>query len=375
MVLLKQPSIRKLEKVILNNDLHNKTILHFTGGMYGIGCTVSSLDAIERIHKLKGRDDNKGLIVLVPHLDWFNHEEVQVPERIMPLLEQYWPGNLTVIFKCGDPRFSHLAVDGKVAFRVPGDDLLRLVIKMLDEPLISTSVNRASLPPENDFKRLTGMYANWFDYGFVPAGVSVDYDTQPSTIVEYVSSRESKNQSGLDELVCLREGSIPFHGVKKSFMKPTILFVCTANICRSPMAEKLFNHYAHQGDLPYAGDSCGLFPGGESISAGSLQLLLEHGILEAKDHFSKQFTPDMISGSRLVLTMEERQRDFLRKNDPNNANKILTLNEYLGEPGDIADPYGSDIDNYRKTFEVIDSRIKSLIARLRGQARPSGPAG
>lgn len=339
--------------------------------MYGIGCTVSSLEAIGRILKLKGHSDVKGLIVLIPHLDWFVHEDIAVPERIQPLLEQYWPGNLTVIFKCDDARFKHLAVDGKVAFRVPSDAMLRLVIEILGEPIVSTSVNIASLPPENDLSRLTGMYANWFDYGFVPGKVSVAYDAQPSTIVEYITSRESKNQSGLDELKCLREGSIPFYGVKKSFEVPTILFVCTANICRSPMAEKLFNHYARQADLHYAGDSCGLFPGGQPISAGSLQLLLEHGILEARDHYSKQVTPEMISGSRLVLTMEERQRDFLRKDAPNSIQKILTLNEYLGEPGDIADPYGSDINNYSKTFEIIDDRVKRLIDRLRTQISPS----
>ncbi len=371
MVLLKQPSVRKLEKVILGGDFKNKTILHFTGGMYGIGCTVSSLEAIERILKLKGRDAVKGLIVLIPHLDWFAYEGIAVPERIVPLLEQYWPGNLTVVFKCDDARFQHLAVDGKVAFRVPDDALLRILIEMLGEPLISTSVNHASLPPENDLKRLTGMYANWFDYGFVPAKVSVDYDAQPSTIVEYVASRESQNQSGLDELRCLREGSIPFHGIKRSFTIPTILFVCTANICRSPMAEKLFNHYIREAGINYIGDSCGLFPGGEPISAGSLQLLLEKGILEAQEHYSKQFTPDMISGSRLVLTMEERQRDFLRGNAPNSSAKILTLNEYLGEPGDIGDPYGSDIDNYRKTYEIIDDRVKRLISKLRTQANPA----
>lgn len=176
----------------------------------------------------------------------------------------------------------------------------------------------------------------------------------------------------MDELRCLREGSIPFYGIKKSFNIPTILFVCTANICRSPIAEKLFNHYAHQENLHYAGDSCGLFPGGEPISAGSLQLLLEQGILEANDHYSKQFTPDMISGSRLVLTMEERQRDFLRSKESTLSHKILTLNEYLGEKGDIGDPYGSDIDNYRKTFEIIDDRIKRLIDVLKTEARPAG---
>lgn len=372
MLLLKQPSVKKLEKLILKGDFENKTILHFTGGMYGIGCKVSSREAIARILRLKGRADGKGLIVLIPHLDWFEFEGVPLPGKIRPLLEQYWPGNLSVVFSCADPRFQHVAVEGKVAFRVPDDPLLRLVIELLDEPIVSTSVNIANLPPENDLKRLTGMYANWFDYGFVPSRISVEYDAQPSTVVEYVASRERQNQSGLDELRCLREGSIPFHGVKKSFELPTILFVCTANICRSPIAEKLFNHYLRETDLPYTGDSCGLLPGGQPISAGSLQLLLERGILEAKDHFSKQFTPDMISGSRLVLTMEERQRDFLRGNEPNSSAKILTLNEFLGEPGDISDPFGSDIDNYRKIYEIIDDRVKRLIAKLRTQTRPTG---
>lgn len=372
MVLLKQPSVRRLVKFIRSRDLKDKTILHFTGGMYGIGCTVSSLEAIDRILNLKGRTDLKGFIVLVPHLDWFAEEGVAIPDRILPLLEQYWPGNLTVVFKCDDERFKHLAVDGKVAFRVPDDALLRLLIELLEEPIISTSINIASLPPENDFKRLTGMFENWFDIGIVPAPVNVEYDAQPSTVVEYVTSRESKNQSGLDELRCLREGSIPFYGVRNSFLVPTILFVCTANICRSPMAEKLFNHYVKEAGLNYIGDSCGLLPGGQPISAGSLQLLLGKGILEAQEHFSKQFTPDMISGSRLVLTMEERQRDFLRGNEPNSVAKILTLNEYLDEPGDIADPFGSGIDTYRKTFEIIDDRIQRLVSKLRTQANPSG---
>ncbi len=370
MVLLKQPSVRKLEKLILNGGLANKTILHFTGGMYGVGCTVSSLQAIERIQKLKGRSDAKGLIVLIPHLDWFAHEEIALPPRIRPLLEQYWPGNLSVVFSCDDPRFKYMAVDGKVAFRVPEDPLLRLVIELLNEPIISTSVNIASLPPENDLKRLTGMYANWFDYGIVPTRVNVPYDAQPSTIVEFVGGNEPKNQSGMDELKCLREGSIPFHGVKKSFEVPTIMFVCTANICRSPIAEKLFNFYVSDTRLNYRGDSCGLFPGGEPISAGSLQLLLEKGVLEAKDHFSKQVTPEMISGSRLLLTMEERQRDFLREKAPDSSQKILTLNEYLGEPGDIGDPYGSGIDQYRKTYELIDDRVRRLIHKFQTQARP-----
>lgn len=357
MKLLVQPSVRKIEKTILKNDFKDKTFLHYTGGMYGIGCTVSSQKAIERILRLKGRDSHQGLIVLIPHLDWFEEEEIHIPPRLLPLMEQYWPGNLSIAFKCDDPRFEHLAVDGKVAFRVPQDDMLRFIIELLDEPIISTSINIAKLPPENDFKKLTSIYESWFDYGFVPGKIQVDFDAQPSTLVEYVG--------GTEGLKCLREGSIAFYGVKNSFERPIITFVCMANICRSPMAEKLFNHLAAKEGLEFQGDSCGLLPGGEGISAGSLQLLLENGILEAKDHISKTCNPEIIQSSRLVLTMEARHRDFLRKNAPNMADKILTLNEYLGFDGDIEDPYGSAIENYRETFNIIQDRILRLVEELK----------
>ncbi|MBW6514126.1 MAG: Sua5/YciO/YrdC/YwlC family protein [Candidatus Syntrophosphaera sp.] len=372
MILLRQPSARKLEKLFRNEDFTDKTILHYTGGMFGIGCKASSRGAIDRIQKLKQRSGKEGLILLAPHIDWFAIQGIHVPDRLRPLLDQYWPGNLTVVFPCRDERFAHLAVQGKVAFRVPEDELLRVVIELLDDALVSTSVNLSTLPPENDLNRLTGFYKHWFDYGILPGAMRAGYDPQPSTVVEFVASHEETNHSGFDELKCLREGSIPFHGVKGSFEVPTIMFVCTANICRSPIADKLFNHYSVQAGLALAGDSCGLMSGGQSISAGSLQLLLEKGIEEARDHVSKQVTPEMISGSRLVLTMEARQRDFLREKEPTLQHKILTLNEYLGEPGDIEDPFGSDLNYYRKTYDIIDDRIQRLVKKL---AEPSGIKG
>jgi len=372
MILLKEPSIRKLKKLNRKEDFNEKTILHYTGGMFGIGCRVSSRDTINRILKLKQKDDNSGLIVLVPHIDWFEEQDIHIPDRLYPLLEQYWPGNLTAVFKCSDPRYAHVAVDGKVAFRVPDDELLRFLIEMLFEPIISTSINISTLPPENDLKRLTSQYESWFDYGIVPSSRHTAPEPQPSTVVEFISSREAKNTSGFDELKCLREGSLPFYEVKKSFAMPTILFVCTANICRSPIAEKLFNHYARQANLRYEADSCGLIEGGHQISAGSLQLLLEKGIMEAQEHVSKQVTPQMISSSRMIFTMEEKQRDFLREKEPGNEARILTLNEFVGEQGDIKDPFGTDVENYRTVFEQIDERIKALIKALKtGSTLPS----
>lgn len=351
------PSVRKLERFIAKEGLMGKTILHHTGSMFGIGCLVSDEVTIQRICRLKQREDSKGFIVLVPDVKWFEDMEIQIPERIIPLTKQYWPGNLTLVFECDHPKLAHLAVDGKVAFRVPNDQLLRLLIDLAHEPMVSTSINISLLPAEEDYHKIVRSYRSWFDVAIHPAVRSLPSNAQPSTIVEYIAG---ENQ-GPPELKCLREGSIPFYEIRNSFAAPQVTFVCTANICRSPMAEKLFDFMAQKRNLNIRADSCGLIEGGHMISTGSLQLLLNQGILEAQSHVSKQITPQIVSESWLMLTMEERQRDFIRSNEPHLKHKIFTLNEMVGEPGDIEDPYGSEFATYQKTFEIIEDRVTRLM--------------
>lgn len=362
------PSLRKLQKHLSKDDMSGKTILHYTGSMFGIGCKVSDAETIRRIVKLKQRDDNSGFIALVPDIRWFDDAEVHIPERLKPLLEQYWPGNLTAVFRCDHPMFDKLRVNGKVAFRVPNDDLLRVFIEMLDEPIVSTSVNISTLPAENDLGRLNSFYATWFDFAIYPSPRTISDEPKASTIIEYLSSNDPANPEGVARVKCLREGSIPFYGIKKSFEMPTVTFVCTANICRSPIAEKLFNKLARERRINVVADSCGLIEGGHMISANSMQLLMEQGIEEAQSHMSKQITPEIVSESWLLLTMEERQRDFIREKEPNSSHKVMTLNEIVGESGDIKDPYGSELDNYRKTFILIEERVNRLLDMIQNKA-------
>lgn len=361
------PSLRKLQKYLSKDDLTGKTILHYTGSMFGIGCRVSDTATVQRIVKLKQRDDKSGFIALVPDIRWFEDAGVHIPERLKPILDQYWPGNLTVVFACDHPIFKDVQVNGKVAFRVPQDNLIRLFIEMLDEPIVSTSVNISTLPAENDLSRLNSFYASWFDFAVYPSPRSLADEPKASTIIEYISSQEPSNHDRVNRIKCLREGSVPFYGIKKSFEMPTVTFVCTANICRSPIAEKLFNKLARERGVNVVADSCGLIEGGHMISANSMQLLMEQGIEEAQSHVSKQITPEIVSESWLLLTMEESQRDFIRKQEPNMTHKVMTLNEIVGETGDIEDPYRSELDNYRLTYSIIEDRLNRLLDMIKNK--------
>ena len=355
MIKLKNPSVRKLQSIVNKQNLEDSTILHYTGNMWGIGAMLSATKAIERINKLKQRG-KAGMIVLIPDRSWLFDQGIKVPERIEALMQQYFPGNLSISFKVDEPLFDAVSVNGKVAFRVPTDPLLRAFLSMKAEPMVSTSVNYSNLPPENDPVRIEKVFGSWFDLAIMPHSGALASNPGPSTLVEYCAREES----GAEELKCLREGSIPFYEIKRSFDLPLVMFVCTANICRSPIAEKLFAQMARAAGMRLTVDSSGLLEGGHMISLSSMQLLLEAGIPEASEHVSKRITPQMVANSWLVLTMEERQRDFLREQNPESARKILTLNEITGHEGDIEDPYGSDLEYYQKTYGIIEERLTIL---------------
>ena len=360
MLILKDPGLRKLEKFIAVNPLENATILHWTGSMWGIGCRLSASETIARIEALKQRPDKQGFIALIPDMNVLEQDKIPAPVR--PLMNQYWPGNLTLVFNYNDPQLAVIENGSKVALRVPSDPALRALISLLGEPLISTSVNVSGLMPENNYERIVRNYASWFDFALLPSSRELKRPSEPSTIVEYISSEESGSN---DKIKCLREGSIPFYEIKQAFQLPVVMFVCSANICRSPMAENLFRKMIRENNLALATDSCGLMPGGQMISLNALQLLLERGIIDAQQHISKQVTPQLISSSWLILTMEERQRDLLRNAYPNSARRIWTLNEVVNEQGDIDDPFGSNLESYKKTCEIIEDRLQRLTEKLK----------
>ncbi|MCK9556854.1 MAG: Sua5/YciO/YrdC/YwlC family protein [Candidatus Cloacimonetes bacterium] len=357
---VKNPSGKKLQKLLIKDPLPESSILHYTGSMWGIGARLSAHSTIERINRLKQRS-KAGMIALIPDISWFSHQNIPVPKRLFSLMQQYYPGNLSISFEMKDSRFDHIAVDNKVAFRVPTAPLLRYFIDLLGEPMVSTSVNLSNLPAENDLQRLETVFGSWFDFALIPHPKAIQDNPAESTLVEYIGS----NEIGKEDIKCLREGSVPFYEVKNSFSMPLVMFVCTANICRSPIAEKLFARMIKEHGMRLTTDSCGLLEGGHMISMSSMQLLIEQGILEAQEHVSKMISPQMVAASWIILTMEERQRDLIRQAHPEAAHKVLTLNEITGFEGDITDPYGSEIDFYRKTYQTIEERLKILVQRIK----------
>jgi len=138
-----------------------------------------------------------------------------------------------------------------------------------------------------------------------------------------------------------------------------IIFVCTGNTCRSPMAEGFMNKIVSDRLLDVLALSRGLMViPGSKVSPNSVDAMKEYNI-DISNHVPKGITQSEIQNADLILTMTSSHCDALKSAFSSYSSKIFSLGSYVGM-GDIPDPYGADIDEYKKCAAKIKDMIELL---------------
>ncbi|MDA3813240.1 MAG: Sua5/YciO/YrdC/YwlC family protein [Candidatus Cloacimonetes bacterium] len=347
---------RKGKKILKKQKINNDSVfLHHTGSMFGIGCSAFSKEAITKINSLKNRKDKSGYIVLIPDIEWLKRFNIQIKLGVHRILLQYWPGELSVVLEVTDPRLKHISQNSKVAFRIPTDELLRKYIIKLNQPILSTSVNMSGKEPVQSLDEILAEFENWFDFSILPEYIQ-SINNLPSTIIEFSN----------EKLNLIREESIPFSEIKLSYQSPQVLFVCSGNTCRSPIAEYLAKKIITEDDLKLRVTSAGFMADGMQISNNSNRVLALNGI-DASDHVSTLMNEENLRESWLVLTMTKKHKNKILQLYPASASKVYTLSEYADSNNDIADPIGKDIEFYKKTFDEINEKVTIIFEKIKGE--------
>ena len=143
-----------------------------------------------------------------------------------------------------------------------------------------------------------------------------------------------------------------------------IMFVCTGNTCRSPMAEILARNEIMKASLNIEVASRGIsvyFSSGASEYAR--KAMKEYG-LNLDTHQSKQIELKDIKDVDLILTMTNHHKQYLHMNFPEFKDKIFTLKEFVEESGDVSDPFGGQLEEYRSCAENLHNLIQKLTLKI-----------
>jgi len=157
-----------------------------------------------------------------------------------------------------------------------------------------------------------------------------------------------------------------------------ILFICYANTCRTPAAEKLAKHYAKKYDLKGVKfDSAGWHIAFDHAQSETIDYITSKGI-EMSDFKPKPITQALIEKQYLIIGMERYQLTKIRNKfkvlKENLKGKLYTLKEFNGankQELNIPDPYKTEKVRYFEILEIVEENVEMLVKKVKqiNQAR------
>ena len=321
-----------------------------TETVYGLGADANNSEALARLHELKQRPDTQPLTIHLADPQGALEYVDELPSGTRRLMERYWPGPLTLIVPARG--------GGTVGLRVPSHEACRDFLRETGTMVVATSVNPHGQEPAVDIDQVRSYFDGQIEVVLESAATAL---RQSSTIV-----RMSAGESGSYEI--LREGIISPEMIQQTLMGRNVLFVCTGNTCRSPMARLLFQkHLAAKLDVPvedlrelgYVIESAGIFAGqGSPASSNAVTTMVEQEC-DLSPHRSQPLTEDMVEQADRIYVMSISHAQMLLQVSPHAQAKVQLLNEE-----GVSDPICGDLETYRHCAREIEPSVKEILKQF-----------
>ena len=201
---LKNEFSKALEQAMVSLEAGG-VIVFPTDTVYGIAAKYDNQHAIQRIYKIKDRDQTKALPVLIGKINQLKHISTDVTPTIEKLMNKFWPGALTLILTKNENVKTPLYLDNTIGVRLPNDQFVILLSEKVG-PLATTSANKSGFPNTTNVELVLDQIGGYVDLiidgGESPGGI-------PSTVVD---CRD-------DNLTIIREGKIKLHELEEVLKK------------------------------------------------------------------------------------------------------------------------------------------------------------
>ncbi len=178
-----------------------------TETFYGLGVDITNELAIKRLFDVKRRDFGNPIAAIVADRAMLVSIIREVPERALMLMDKFWPGPLTVLFRTNDQISRQLTTNtGKIGIRISSHPVAQALVRGLGRPLSTTSANLSGFPPASQVKHVRNYFGEKIDLvldaGELPPSLG-------STVVDVTE----------EKLAIIREGVIPVDMIFNLFEK------------------------------------------------------------------------------------------------------------------------------------------------------------